>query len=362
MATSVQFPTSNAVVTTGWTNPTYAYASDANDATAAPGKNADVTSDFGGFDFSALPAGAVPSDVTVEFEYKVSTTASIATIGAQAWVGSTAKGTEYTDATEPLAYTVRTFSVAGLTRADLTDPGFRVRLRANRGNSQTAVTFNVDYVKVTVTYNTVVSGDGALSASSDLVAPGLLIVAGSSGLSATASAAATGLVLVRATAGLSASSDLFWSGQTIQGSANLAAGGALTATAVAIVLGSCTDSAASALAAAGLVVVRAAATATAAGNLTTSATVTVEAGASLSTTSTMTATGSTPMAIHLDATSNLTVSASCVVKATAALGGFTRLVAIGTVQQGLLGYQREHFRPHAPSSRGLLAEQRRRFR
>ncbi len=144
--------TANAVVTTGWTNAANGYTSNNVYATAAPANNATISSDYSGFGFN-IPTNATVQSVTIEAEYKVSTTASVATFGMQAYVGGSAVGTEYVDNAEPTADTIRSSVVsASFTPANLSDANFKVRVRATRTGSATAVTFSLDMVRVTVTY------------------------------------------------------------------------------------------------------------------------------------------------------------------------------------------------------------------
>ena len=110
-----------------------------------------------GFD-SQIPVGATITNVTVSVEWKVSTIDSIATLGSQVYVGGVARGTELVNTAEPTSDTVQTYTVSGLTRADLLDGTFEVQVRASRGNSNTVVTASLDAVTVTVDYTT---GGGA---------------------------------------------------------------------------------------------------------------------------------------------------------------------------------------------------------
>ena len=98
------------------------------------------------------PAAAMISGVTVTVEWKVSTASSIATLGAQATVNGTAVGTELVNSAEPTADTSQSFAIPGLTRAQLLNGAFGVRVRATRGNSNTAVTASLDSVSVKVDY------------------------------------------------------------------------------------------------------------------------------------------------------------------------------------------------------------------
>jgi hypothetical protein len=86
----------------------------------------------------------------VSVEWKVSTTASIATLGAQAWFAGAGYGTEFVNSAEPTSDTTQSFAVAGLTRAQLLNGTFQVRVRTSRGNSNTAVTASLDAVSVRV--------------------------------------------------------------------------------------------------------------------------------------------------------------------------------------------------------------------
>jgi len=159
-AISTRFPTANEIVTTGWTNPDNAHADDGvNYATAAPAKNATIDSRWKTFGFDGvLPSDATITAVKIIYEYKVDTQASIATLNSQATVsGTDCPTTADTDTTEPLTDTVVTKDITSCrswTRDDLLDANFKVRIGGKRGNSNTAVTFSLDYVKVEVTYET----------------------------------------------------------------------------------------------------------------------------------------------------------------------------------------------------------------
>lgn len=163
MPVVTRVPTTNAVITTGWTNPTNAYADDNVYATAAPAKSASITSEYAGFDFgSVIPDGSTINSVTVRQRWFVDTTASTATLGSQAYVGTTAQGTEFTNTAEPLTETLDTYTVASLTRADLLD--LRLRLRAGRGTGNTGYTASLDAVDVVVDYTAPASAYGVSGA------------------------------------------------------------------------------------------------------------------------------------------------------------------------------------------------------
>lgn len=181
MATQVKYAQSNAVITTGWTNPTYVYVDDTNFATAAPAKSASVVSDFYNFGFT-IPDGAIINSITVETNWYVSTTASIATLSAQAVKNTTLMGTALTNNTEPTVETKQTFTTVGTwTVAELNDnttTGFKIRLTGTRGNSTTAFTGYVDYLKVTVDYTAVTTGITTLTGSGDIYPIGSVIKVG----------------------------------------------------------------------------------------------------------------------------------------------------------------------------------------
>lgn len=159
MPTVSGFASTNAAVTTGWTNPTNAYADDGTYATATiAAKNTVVSSRFGGFGVAgSIPGGASINSVTIEAQYKVSTSSSIARLGLQAQSPSgTNRGTQTLDTAEPLADAVVTqvvpFATFGWTAADLADGTLFAVIEANQGNNATSCTYSLDYVKVTVDY------------------------------------------------------------------------------------------------------------------------------------------------------------------------------------------------------------------
>lgn len=159
MPTVTKFPTANqaagGVFNGSWTNPNNAHADDGVYATAAPGKNQEYAAVWNvSFSTSDIAAGATVNSVTIEVQWKVSTTASVATLrstafadSAQATAVSASPGVN--DAAEPTTDTVRTYS-ATPTLAQLRD--LWVRAQILRGSSNTAVTASLDYVKVTVNY------------------------------------------------------------------------------------------------------------------------------------------------------------------------------------------------------------------
>ncbi len=158
MATVTKFANANAVILTGWTSPTNAYADEGSYATAAPAKNGTITSDFGfpAFSTADIPDGNTINSCTVEVQWKVSTTGSVDTLGVQLHNPSgTALGTEATETGATTADSLKTQQVtSGIALADLRSANVIVaRVRAARGNTNTAYTASLDYVKLTVDYS-----------------------------------------------------------------------------------------------------------------------------------------------------------------------------------------------------------------
>lgn len=164
--TLVTKATRGAVGTNNWTNPANATADDGVYATAAPAKNSSVIGDwdFAAFSDAELPIGATINSVTIRAQYKVSTAASVASLGVQAG-NNGAFDAEETHTTEPTVDT--DFDVVfntAPTETDLKTAGRLVaRIRGIRGNSNNAVTFSLDYVELRVDYSTISPTRGLIS-------------------------------------------------------------------------------------------------------------------------------------------------------------------------------------------------------
>lgn len=161
MATVTKLASSNTVVTTGWTNPTNAYANDNVYATSAPARNASVTSDFGfaAFTTADIPDGSTINSVTITAGYFANSTASTgAVFGLQIVDNGVLQGTESTFAivlTETVASKAET---TGVVLSDLRTAGLiKARVRGGRANSNNAITWSLDYVQITVDYTVAVS-------------------------------------------------------------------------------------------------------------------------------------------------------------------------------------------------------------
>lgn len=156
MATVTKLANANEAITTGYTDPTNAYADNGSYATAAPNKNQQVSSYYGfpAFEVEDIPNNSTINSVKVEIQFKVSTTSSVATQYLQVFINTSGVGSEQSNADEPTTDTLFSHTVTeGVTLANLREANVvRGRLRSARGNSNTAVTFSVDYVNCTVDY------------------------------------------------------------------------------------------------------------------------------------------------------------------------------------------------------------------
>lgn len=152
--------TRGAVAGNAWTNAANATAEDnTNYATCAPVKNGNVSGDwdYEAFSDAEIPVGSVINSVTCRANFKVSTTASVASLGINNGNNGSFDG-ETTNATEPLADA--DFDDAYATapsETDLKTAGRLVsRIRGIRGNDNDAVTFSLDSVSLIVDYTVVV--------------------------------------------------------------------------------------------------------------------------------------------------------------------------------------------------------------
>lgn len=111
-----------------------------------------------GFD-QVIPQNATITGVTTNAVWKLSTATLHATLGLQAYggAGTVALGTEVTNALAPLIDTAAAQVVSvGVSRSDLSDANFGVRVRVSRDGDTTGgnpdFTASLDYVKVTVSW------------------------------------------------------------------------------------------------------------------------------------------------------------------------------------------------------------------
>jgi methionine-rich copper-binding protein CopC len=160
MPTVTKFPTSNAAVSGTWSNVTNAYASNGSvTSTTFGAKNTTVEHAYGTFGFhSDIPVGSTINSVAVNVRHRVSTTAGVVFLENLLLRAGTAGATN-SNAGEPTALTVDTYSNyarpggGSWVRDDLSDANLVARIRARSGNDATSVTYEWDYISVTVDYN-----------------------------------------------------------------------------------------------------------------------------------------------------------------------------------------------------------------
>ena len=161
MATASKFASANAVVTTGWTSPTNAYADDTSYATASPGRNATIDSDFKFADFASgdIPDGSTINSVTITARAWGSN-ATYMTEGIRGRVSGADNGTEGTT-TSTTEVTI-SCTLSGVTLANLRAASTTVfaRVRASKGATNTAYTGSLDWVQITVDYTGPVAKTG----------------------------------------------------------------------------------------------------------------------------------------------------------------------------------------------------------
>jgi len=160
MPVVTRYPSTDTAVSGTWTNPTNVQADDGAVASVTIGaKNTTNDREQGGFGFdAAIPAGSTINSVQIEVEHRVTTTGGVANLENLARIGTT-DGAINSDTLEPTTLTARTYpnyarpGGGSWTRADLLDGTFKTRTRARSGNNATSVTYEWDYIRVTVDYS-----------------------------------------------------------------------------------------------------------------------------------------------------------------------------------------------------------------
>lgn len=172
MPVITRYPTTDTAVSGGWVNPTNVQADDnAVASIAISTKNNTNDREQGGYGFdSIVPGNATINTVTVEVEHRVTSTSNISFLENYAIVNGVT-GAVNSDNTEPTVLTARTYPYArpgggSWTPADLNDANFVTRIRQRNGNNASSVTFEWDYIRVTVDYTPAGSGAGPLDSGS----------------------------------------------------------------------------------------------------------------------------------------------------------------------------------------------------
>jgi hypothetical protein len=164
LATVQKFANANTASTgAGFTNPINAYADDGSYATCAPGKNGGIGSDYGfpAFATQDIPDGATINSAAVEIQYKSSTTGSAGATMRLQLENGTLLGAEQSGGMSTSDTTLTHSVASGIALDDLRNAnGVQARVTGRRGNSNTAITWSVDYVRLTVDYTPAVVGAG----------------------------------------------------------------------------------------------------------------------------------------------------------------------------------------------------------
>lgn len=156
-----------------WTTPNNAKANDSAYAITPGSRNNNWDIIGTAFDYSSIPAGSTINSITVEVEYKLSRTASAATLTLQAQKSTTLSGTAATSTAEPTTDTVWTNSNTGTwTYADLTN--LRVLFRVRR-TSSTACNYSIDYIAANVDYTPLITAEVAFTGTGDVSVAGTLV-------------------------------------------------------------------------------------------------------------------------------------------------------------------------------------------
>lgn len=157
-----QFPTANEADPgdpDAWTSPGNAHADDGVDATGTANdfSSHGIGNQWKTFGFDGvIPVGATISAVKVIYEYGAVETGEGASLVTLTEVGGVLQGVGVTTsgpATYPTVHIHDHTADRAWTRADLLNSAFKVRVRGQgEGIAATSVAFQMDYVKVEVTY------------------------------------------------------------------------------------------------------------------------------------------------------------------------------------------------------------------
>lgn len=171
MTLVTRYPSANAAYSgAGLTNPSNAHADDGTAATAAPAKNNGLGTTYSGFGFDGqIPAGSTINSVTIRYQRWCSTTNSVAIARTKARIGGIDEE-NHDDTQEPTTEsgtgnTVAVDVTADRTwaRDDLLDANFAAVFEFRRGNTNTAYTGNLDYIRVEVDYTAPANRRGLVS-------------------------------------------------------------------------------------------------------------------------------------------------------------------------------------------------------
>lgn len=185
MATVTKAANSHTAVSTGFTNPSNAYATTGDNvyatATLPTTQSTTVSGDFGFPSFSAdIPAYSTINSLTLNAEYAISATVTGLATGIQInRPAGTSFGTETTRSTLTEALATQSYTVPGANSdtwlADLrgTTPTTVGRVRISKGNTTNQSTLSLDYISLTVDYTapSTVSSLSALTFTAGTLSP-----------------------------------------------------------------------------------------------------------------------------------------------------------------------------------------------
>jgi hypothetical protein len=159
MASVSKAASSHTTVSTGWTNPSNAFAqtSDGVFATAVTAKNATTSGDFGFADFTSsdIPDGSTINFVIINLNWGMTAAVTGGTLGVQLRNNGVALGTELTSTGTAQHDDTTNAVLSGVSLADLRSAStlLKARVRTSRGNSNTAMSGQLDFVRILVNFS-----------------------------------------------------------------------------------------------------------------------------------------------------------------------------------------------------------------
>lgn len=143
-------------VTTGWTNPSNAFAATGDDtyATVTSAKNTTRDGDFGFADITSaqIPDGATIVAVRVVCEWGMTALVTGGTLGCQPRISGANSGTEATKTTTVEEQTTATFGTVTLADLRAASTVVTARVRCTKGSTNAAMTGNLDFVRLEIDY------------------------------------------------------------------------------------------------------------------------------------------------------------------------------------------------------------------
>lgn len=161
-------------ITTGWTNPTNAFATTGDntyataDLTTSKNQSRGGYFDFPAFTTSDIPAGSTINSVTATVEWGMTAAVTGSTLHLQLYNTTTPLGSEVTQTSAGEAQSTHQVT-AGISQADLQSAGtVRAYVFYSKGNTSTGTVGNLDFVTLTVDYTAPVVKTGTATAGTKL--------------------------------------------------------------------------------------------------------------------------------------------------------------------------------------------------